>query len=127
VQTSAAVLPRVARVAPARVAKQIDVLKESYPDCSAIGKDGLVRTLAALCAASVAYQQRLEPVLTQALDDADGKTLLAWSPVVLPALKGEPHARARAVVERRMYQVSRSIGQKIADQLGVRLRHSYRA
>ena len=127
VQTAAAMLPLIARVAPARVAKQIDVLKESYTACSATGKDGLVRTFSALCTASVAYQQRLEPVLTQALDEADGKTLLNWSQVVLPALKGEPHARARAVVERRMYQIPRSIGQKIAENLGVRLRHSYRA
>lgn len=127
VQTSATSLPLIARVAPARVAKQIDVLKESYTPASATGKDGLVRTFSALCTASVAYQQRLEPVLTQALDEADGKTLLVWSQVVLPALKGEPHARARAVVERRMYQIPRSIGQKIAENLGVRLRHSYRA
>ena len=127
VQASANMLPLIARVAPARVAKQIDLLKESYEACTAIGKDGLVRTFAALCTASVAYQARLEPVLTRALDEADGKTLLAWSQVVLPALKGEPHAQARAVVERRMYQIPRSIGQKIAENLGVRLRHSYRA
>ena len=126
-QTATNNLPLLARAAPAKVAKQLDLLKASYEEASAVGRDGLVRTFAALCTASVAYQKRLEPVLTLALDEADGKTLLTWSQVVLPALKGEPHARARAVVERRMYQIPRAIGQKIADNLGVRLRHSYRA
>lgn len=126
VQTSADALPLIARVAPARVARQLEVLKGSFDEASAVGKDGLVRTFAALCTASVAYQKRLEPELTKALELADGKTLLRWCEIVLPALKGEPHARARAVVERRMYQIPRSTAQKIADFLGVRLRHSYR-
>lgn len=126
VQTSAEAMPVLARIAPARVARHLDTLKASYATASAVGKDGLVRTFSGLCTASVAYQKRLEPSLTTALAEADGKTLLVWTQVVLPALKGEPHARARSVVEDRLYRIPRSIAQKIADFLGVRLRASYR-
>ena len=90
------------------------------------GKDGLVRTFAALCAASVAYQKRLEPVLTKALNYGEGKTLLRWTETVLPALKGEPHARARAVVENRLYRIPRSVAQPLADLLGIKLRPNAR-
>ena len=126
VQTSAEALPAIARIAPARVARQLDVLKTAFEDANEVGKDGLVRTFAALCTASVAYQKRLEPVLTLALDGADGKTLFAWSQIVLPALKGEPHARARAVVEGRLDLIPRSYAQQIADFLGIKLRLRYR-
>jgi hypothetical protein len=126
VQTSAEALPAVARIAPARVARQLDVLKGSFEEANDVGKDGLVKTFAALCTASVAYQKRLEPVLTLALDGADGKTLFTWSQIVLPALKGEPHARARAVVEGRLDLIPRSYAQQIADFLGIKLRLRYR-
>jgi hypothetical protein len=126
VQTSAEALPAIARIAPARVARQLDVLKSSFEAANDVGKDGLVKTFAALCTASVAYQKRLEPVLTQALKGADGKTLLAWSQIVLPALKGEPHARARAVVEGRLNLIPRAHAQQIADFLGIKLRLRYR-
>jgi hypothetical protein len=126
VQTSAEALPAIARIAPARVARQLDVLKSAFEEANEVGKDGLVKTFAALCNASVAYQKRLEPVLTLALDGADGKTLFAWSQIVLPALKGEPHARARAVVEGRLNLIPRSYAQQIADFLGIKLRLRYR-
>ena len=126
VQTSAEALPAIARIAPARVARQLEVLKASFEQANDVGKDGLVKTFAALCTASVAYQKRLEPVLTLALNGADGKTLLAWSQIVLPALKGEPHARARAVVEGRLDLIPRAYAQQIADFLGIKLRTRYR-
>ena len=99
------------------------VLLEGVPG---VAKTTLVKTFAALCTASVAYQKRLEPVLTTALNGADGKTLLAWTQIVLPALKGEPHARARAVVEGRLNLIPRSYAQQIADFLGIKLRLRYR-
>lgn len=126
VQTSADALPSVARIAPARVARHLELLRSSFPESSPVGKDGLVRTFAALCTASVAYQKRLEPVLTHALGEADGKVLLRWSQIVLPALKGEPHARARAVVEARLDRIPRAYAQQIADFLGIKLRARYR-
>lgn len=126
VQTAAEALPAIARIAPARVARQLDVLKGSFEEANDVGKDGLVKTFAALCTASVAYQKRLEPVLTLALNGADGKTLLAWTQIVLPALKGEPHARARAVVEGRLNLIPRAYAQQIADFLGIKLRLRYR-
>lgn len=126
VQTSAEALPAIARIAPARVARQLDVLKGSFEEANDVGKDGLVKTFAALCTASVAYQKRLEPVLTLALNGADGKTLFAWTQIVLPALKGEPHARARAVVEGRLNLIPRAYAQQIADFLGIKLRLRYR-
>ncbi len=121
VQTAAEALPAVAAVAPARVAKHLDKLKAAYPGASDVGKDGVVRAFAALCAASVAYQKRLEPVLKQALAGADPKTLAAWTEIVLPALKGEPHANARAVVEKRLQTLPRGPAQRIADILGIKL------
>ncbi len=126
VQTAAEALPRIARVAPARVARQLDILRGSFDDGTLVAKDGLVRTFAALCTASVAYQKRLEPVLVQALGEADGKLLLQWTQVVLPALKGEPHANARAVVEERLDRIPRHIAQEIAEILKIKLRIRYR-
>lgn len=126
VQTCADALPVVAKLAPARVARQLDRLKNSFPRVSEIGKDGLVRTFAALCTASVAYQKRLEPVLTAALAEAEGRSLIRWTEIILPALKGEPHARARAVVEDRLYKIARPLAQKVADFLGIKLRPQIR-
>ncbi|MDD9936421.1 MAG: hypothetical protein OXT09_22610, partial [Myxococcales bacterium] len=102
VQTAQHCLPELARVAPAKVAKQMDKIRAAYDDAGDDGRDGVVRTFVALCVASVAYQRRVIDLLERALGDAEPKTLVAWSDVVLPALKGEPHATARAVVEGRL-------------------------
>ena len=126
VQTAGDALPAIAKISPARVAKHLATLKDAFEPTLADGKDGLVRTFANLCTASVAYQKRLEPILTHALEGANGKTLLRWSEIVLPALKGEPHARARAVVEDRLDRIPRSIAQQIATNLGFKLRVRYR-
>lgn len=122
VQTSADALPVLAKLAPARVARQLDRLKATFKDASLAGQDGMVRTFAALCSASVAYQKRLEPVLTEALGKADPKAIQRWTETILPSLKGEPHARARAVVEGRLSALPRPVAQKIADYLGIKLR-----
>lgn len=122
VQTCSEALPAVGKVAPARVAKHLDKLTANLSQTTDVGRDGLVRTFAALCAASVAYQKRLEPAITEALNAADGKTLARWTELVLPALKGEPHANARAVVEDRLYDIPRKDAQVIAEFLGVKLR-----
>ena len=122
VQTAAAALPVMARLAPARVARHLPMLTEKFGAASEQGKDGLVSTFAALCTASVAYQKRLEPVLELALSSADPKTLQRWTETVLPSLKGEPHARARAVVEDRLHQIPRQHAQPIATFLGIKLR-----
>jgi hypothetical protein len=121
-QTSASALPVLARIAPAKVAKHLDRLIASFDPAPDTGKDGLVKTYAALCNASIAYQKRLIDVLEQALAGAEGKTLEAWALLVLPVLKGEPHAVARAVVERRLEEIPRSIARKLAGFLGVKLR-----
>lgn len=121
-QTAALALPVMGRLAPARVARHLPTLTEKFPECSEVAKDGLVATFAALCTASVAYQKRLEPVLDLALSSADPKTLLRWAEVVLPSLKGEPHARARSVVENRLPSMPRPQAQPIANFLGVKLR-----
>ena len=122
VQTSAAALPVMAKLAPARVARHLPQLTEAFTQTSDVGKDGLVNAFAALCTASVAYQKRLEPVLELALSTADPKTLLRWAEVVLPSLKGEPHARARSVVEARLPSMPRPLAQPIAQLLGIKLR-----
>lgn len=121
-QTAALALPVMGRLAPARVARHLPALTDKFPQCTEIAKDGLVATFAALCTASVAYQKRLEPVLELALSTADPKTLLRWAEVILPSLKGEPHARARTVVEQRLPAMPRPQAQPIATFLGIKLR-----
>jgi hypothetical protein len=122
VASCASALPPLSRIAPAKVAKQLPVLTQNWESTTEDGKDGLVRTFAGLCTASVAYQKRLEPALARALGEADPKMLIRWTEIVLPALKGEPHARARAVVEERLPNIPRPQAQKIADFLGIKLR-----
>jgi hypothetical protein len=120
--SAAAALPPLSRIAPAKVAKQLPLLTQNWQETTEEGKDGLVRTFAGLCTASVAYQKRLEPALARALGEAEPKLLIRWTEIVLPALKGEPHARARAVVEERLPSIPRPQAQKIADFLGIKLR-----
>ena len=122
IQSVALALPVMARVAPARVARHLQALTERFPETNEVGKDGLVSTFAALCMASVAYQKRLEPVLDVALSTADAKTLQRWAEIILPSLKGEPHARARAVVDGRLPALPRALSQPIATFLGIKLR-----
>lgn len=122
VQTASLGLPPLGRTAPAKVAKHLERLIDAFDGLSDTGKDGLVRTFTSLCTASVAYQKRLVPILCRAMAGADPKVLQRWSEIVLPALKGEPHAEVRASVEGRLYSIPRPIAQKIADQLGVKLR-----
>lgn len=122
VASCAAALAPLSRIAPAKVAKQLPVLTQNWERTTEEGRDGLVRTFAGLCTASVAYQKRLEPALARALGEADPKVLIRWTEIVLPALKGEPHARARAVVEERLPLIPRPQAQKIADFLGIKLR-----
>jgi hypothetical protein len=122
VQSVALALPVMARLAPARVARHLQPLTERFTETNEVGKDGLVSTFAALCMASVAYQKRLEPVLEFALSSADPKTLQRWAEIILPSLKGEPHARARAVVEGRLPAMPRPLAQPIASFLGIKLR-----
>jgi hypothetical protein len=115
-------LPELVRTVPAKVAKQMDTLRRTYDEAGDDGRDGIVQTYVALCTASVAYQKRVIDVLERALADADPKTLVGWTEAVLPALKGEPHAMARAVVEERLSGLPRAEAQKIADFLGIKLR-----
>jgi hypothetical protein len=122
VASCASALAPLSRIAPAKVAKQLPLLTQNWEQTTEEGKDGLVRTFAGLCTASVAYQKRLEPALGRALGEAEPKLLIRWTEIVLPALKGEPHARARAVVEERLPQIPRPQAQKIADFLGIKLR-----
>ena len=117
-------LPVLARVAPAKVAKQLKVMQAALPDAPAIAKDGLVRTFVALCVASVTYQKRLIDSFELALRTAGPDQLPAWVEHILPALKGEPYAQARSVVEQRLPdpQLPREVAQHVADFLGIKLR-----
>jgi hypothetical protein len=124
VQAAAVALPVLARVAPAKVARHLEKLRATYDGASETGKDGMVRTFVALCLASVAYQKRVVDVLEKALGEAEPRTLQRWTELVLPALKGEPHAQARAVVEQRLPEIPRPLAEKIGDFLGIKLRPS---
>jgi len=119
---AAVTLPLLAKVAPAKVARHLEVLREGFDKVSEPAKDGMVRVFIALCIASVAYQRRVIDVLEKALAGAEAKTLVQWAELALPALKGEPHAQARAVVEQRLYELPKPQAQRIADFLGVKLR-----
>lgn len=124
VQAAAHTLPVLARVAPAKVAKHLKTLQGMFEGAADAAKDGIVRTFVALCVASVTYQKRLIANFELALRTADAKQLTAWTEHILPALKGEPYAQARAVVEQRLNDVSlpRPVAQRVADLLGVKLR-----
>lgn len=123
-QAAATTLPLLAKVAPAKVARHLDALRDGFAAASEPAKDGMVRVFIALCVASVAYQRRVIDVLEKALAGAEPKTLVQWTELALPALKGEPHAQARAVVEQRLYELPKPQAQRIADFLGVKLRVS---
>ena len=124
VQAAAHTLPLLARVAPAKVAKHLKTLQGMFDGAADAAKDGIVRTFVALCVASVTYQKRLIANFELALRTADAKQLTAWTEHILPALKGEPYAQARTVVEQRLNDVSlpRPVAQRVADLLGVKLR-----
>lgn len=117
-------LPVLARVVPAKVAKQLKVMQAALPDAPAIAKDGLVRTFVALCVASVTYQKRLIDSFELALRTGTPEQLPGWVGHILPALKGEPYALARSVVELRLPDpaLPREVAQQVADLLGVKLR-----
>lgn len=123
-QAAAATLPLLAKAAPAKVARHLDLLRAGFAGASDTVKDGMVRVFIALCVASVAYQRRVIDVIEQALAGAEPKTLVAWTELALPALKGEPHAQARAVVEQRLLELPKPQAQRIADFLGIKLRVS---
>lgn len=125
-QSCANALPELARVAPAKVAKHLPKLSAAFEAGSEVTQEGVVRTYAALCVASVAYQKRLIELMESALRGAEPKTLQRWTEIILPALKGEPHAQARAVVESRLYDLPRPLAQKIATFLGIKLRAAAR-
>jgi hypothetical protein len=117
-------LPVLARVTPAKVAKHLKTMQNALPNASETAKDGLVRTFVALCVASVTYQKRLIDSFELALRTADASQLPAWAEHILPALKGEPYAQARTIVEQRLPapELPRETAQRIADFLGVKLR-----
>jgi hypothetical protein len=123
-QTAAQALPVLARVAPAKVAKHLKTMQAAFPAASEAAKDGLVRTFVALCVASVTYQKRLIENFELALRTADAKQLPGWVEHILPALKGEPYAQARSVVETRLQDpaLDRAVAQHVADTIGVKLR-----
>jgi predicted negative regulator of RcsB-dependent stress response len=124
VHAAAAALPVLARVVPAKVAKQLPALVAQVDAAPSSAKDALLRTFVGLCLASVTYQRRLIDVFQRALQKADDTLLPDWSAVILPALKGEPYALARGVVEARLSDpdLPRPLAQRIADQLGIKLR-----
>lgn len=113
-------LALAAPAVPARVAKHLDALLKVFPVGAPAVRDALVRAFAGLCAASVAYQRRLGPVLEEALATCGERDLPRWAEVILPSLKGEPHARARAIVERRMPELPRPGVLRVAKLLGVK-------
>jgi hypothetical protein len=123
-QSAAHSLPVLARVAPAKVAKHLKTMQAAFPDASEVAKDGLVRTFVALCVASVTYQKRLIENFELALRTADPKQLPGWVEHILPALKGEPYAQARGVVEQRLNDpdLPRPTAQRVAEIMGVKLR-----
>ncbi len=124
VQMSAHTLPSVARVSPAKVAKHLNELHKGFQMASDVAQDGIIRTYVALCLASVSYHRKLEGVFQLLLKDAAPPRLAAWADLLLPAIKGEPHASCRDIVEGRLGQLPHHWAQQIADCLGIRLRAS---
>ena len=91
-----------------------DFLAFSLPDAVTLSLSGLTSLVVRSSMAAARFGG--------AADTADPKTILRWAEVVLPSLKGEPHARARAVVEARLPSMARPLAQPIANLLGIKLR-----
>lgn len=121
-RASATVLPEIARLAPAKVAKHAVGFRAAYDRASEGARDAMLRTWAALCGASIAYQARLADGIEHALIGASVKDLPRWAEIALPVLKGEPYAQVRAVVERRLGELPRPAAQKLADRFHIRFR-----
>jgi hypothetical protein len=124
VRCAAAALPVLARVTPAKVAKHLPMLVDQLEGAPLAAKDALLRTFVGLCVASVTYQKRLLDVFGRSLQKADDVSLPQWTELILPALKGEPYAQVRAIVEGRLSDpdLPRPTAQRIADHLGIKLR-----
>jgi hypothetical protein len=118
----ATVLPEIARVAPAKVAKHIGGFQAGYDAASETAREAMLRTWAVLCGASIAYQARLAGGIEHALAGAAVKDLARWAELALPVLKGEPYAQVRAVVERRLGELPRAAAQKLAERFHIRFR-----
>lgn len=124
VQACANTLPLLGRAAPAKVAKRMPALTAHFEDGDEVVQDGVMRTFIALCAASVAYQKRLIALFDLALRNAPPQAIAAWTPALLPTLKGEPYAQARETLEQRLPQLPPAQAQQVADFLGIKLRRS---
>lgn len=118
----AAALPEIARVAPAKVAKHVGAFRAAYDGATEATREAMLRTWVTLCSASIAYQARLVDGIEHALAEAPLKNLPGWAELALPALKGEPYAQVRAVVERRLGELPRPIAQKLAERFNIRFR-----
>lgn len=122
VQALDTALPALGRVAPAKVAKRMTALRAHFDQGDAPVRDVVIKTLIALCAASVAYQRRVLDVFLRGIAEAPAASLLDWVPSLLPILKGEPYAEARDRVEARLPALPAREAQALAEHLGIRLR-----
>ncbi|MCB9707848.1 MAG: hypothetical protein H6714_03515 [Myxococcales bacterium] len=124
VQMSANTLPCVTRAAPAKVAKHLTRINERFCAACEVAQEGIIRTYVALCLASVTYHRKLEAVFQSILRDAAPPQLAVCADLLLPALKGQPHASCRDIVEGRLGDLPQDWAQKIARGLGIKLRMS---
>lgn len=115
-------LALLAQAVPAKVAKHSDAMVQLWPEATSTGRNAIVRTLIGLCEASVVYQRRLGPHLERALAEADLDTLVTWAADLLPVLKGEPYANARAIAEERLADLPRDEGRAACATVGVSYR-----
>ncbi|QQR90150.1 MAG: hypothetical protein IPJ88_18755 [Myxococcales bacterium] len=117
-------LPELARSAPAKVAKHLALLQSAFETSPSTVQEGIVQIYITLCTASITYQRKLEKTFHKLMENANDKQLLCWAESLLPALKGEPHASTRSIVEARIPELSKSNAKKLADILGIKLRPS---
>lgn len=117
-------LPELSRNAPAKVAKHLAMLQNAFKDASAAVQDGIVEIYLVLCHASITYQRKLEQSFHELMRNANDKQLLVWAEIILPVLKGEPHASTREIIEARIPELTKNNAKKLADILGIKLRPS---
>lgn len=110
------------REVPAKVAKHSDAMLALWPTATPQGRAVMVRILTGLCEASVVYQRRLGPHLERALAEADLEALVEWAAALLPVLKGEPYANARAIAEQRLADLPRDEGRAACATIGISYR-----
>jgi len=103
----------VAAAAPDAVWPRRAELMALFPDGSVITRDHVVRAMAHLARSSPARERALAPWLLLALEEVRPVNLPRWAEDVVPVLSGRNRAKAMALVEGRLAELSKGAQQRV--------------